>query len=188
MNMSLSRMTGVDHAHNQAYVHRVNVAKGWYDKPVGFLEAMALLMTEVVEADDSVVEEGLFSTGHARYNTKSELADCYIRFADYASRFSLNLGVIVDVYQFSYEPLKFSSFHEATRRLVKRIAEIIEAYRVEGLDDENKPGLETTKAFAYFYLQLQDTCDAFGVNLMQAFETKMAINETRPYRHGGKFA
>ena len=62
------------------------------------------------------------------------------------------------------------------------------AYRVEELDDQRKPGLETTKNFAYFYLQLRDTCDYFQVDLMQAFNTKMAVNETRSYRHGGKHA
>jgi NTP pyrophosphatase (non-canonical NTP hydrolase) len=186
--MSTNKIMDVEHARNQEYVHRVNVEKGWFDKPVSFLEAMALLVTEITEADDSVEAEGLIGGREARHHTRSELADVYIRLVDDASRFSLNLGVIVDVYQFSYEPLPFRTFHDATRRLVKRVVDIIEAYRVEGLDDERKPGLETTRAFAYFYLQLRDTCDYFKVDLMQAFNDKMAVNEKREYRHGGKHA
>jgi NTP pyrophosphatase (non-canonical NTP hydrolase) len=36
------------------------------------------------------------------------------------------------------------------------------------------------------FIRLLDTCDVFGVDLMQAFIEKMAYNRTRPYQHGGR--
>ena len=43
--MIIQPISALEHAVNQEYVHRVNVQKGWFDKPVSFLEAMALDLT-----------------------------------------------------------------------------------------------------------------------------------------------
>jgi NTP pyrophosphatase (non-canonical NTP hydrolase) len=186
--VSFNQISGVEHARNQEYVHRVNVDRGWYDKPVSFLEAMALLMTEVVEVSDAYAEEGLLGGWAARGQMTSEFADCYIRLVDDASRFMVDLSVVVDTYRHGYEQRKANSFDGMCMQLVRRIRDAIESYRTEGLDDRGGVTTETRKHLAYFFLQLQDTCDELGVNLMQAFNIKMAINETRPYRHGNKHA
>lgn len=186
--MSYNNLSGVEHAKNQEYVHRVNVEKGWYDTPVSFLEAMALLMTEVVEVSDAHEEEGLLGGWQARPQMQSEFADCYIRLVDDASRFMADLGVIVDIYRHTFEQRNAKSFDGVCMQLVRRIRDAIEAYREEGLKENGGLGVNTSKCVAHFFIQLQGTCDEFGVNLMQAFDTKMAVNELRPYRHGNKHA
>lgn len=187
-NVSYNNLSGVEHAANQEYVHRVNVEHGWFDKPVTFLECMALLMTEVVEVSDAYNEDGLLGGWQSRPQMSSEFADCYIRLVDDASRFIVDLGVAVDIYKHAYSQRKAGSFDGVCMQLIRRIRDAVEAYRSEGTSPDGGLGSETTRALANFFLQLQDTCDEFGVNLMQAFNTKMTVNEARPYRHGNKFA
>ena len=186
--MSFNNISGVEHARNQEYVHRVNTDKGWYDQPVSFLEAMALLMTEVVEVSDAYQADGLLGGWQARPQMASEFADCYIRLVDDASRFNVDLGVVVDIYRHSYEQRKAGSFDGVCMQLIRRIRDAVEAWRTEGQEPDGTVGSDTRKHLAYFFLQLQDTCDEFGVDIMNAFNQKMAVNEARPYRHGGKHA
>lgn len=40
--------------------------------------------------------------------------------------------------------------------------------------------------FADIFIRLLDDCDRFGIDLEAAFEEKMAHNNKRPFRHGGK--
>lgn len=185
--MSFQHISSVQHAANQEYAHRVNVQNGWYDKPVSFLEAMALLMTEVVEFHDESHTSSL-PTGKASAEAASELADCYIRLVDDASRFKTDLSVVVDCYRHTYSRQAAWSLGDVSMNLVRRIRVVIEAYRVEGLPRIGEIGPETRKALAHFYLQLQDTCDDFSVNLQEQFDLKMAVNEARGYRHGNKHA
>jgi len=188
--MSFNNISAVEHAANQEYVHRVNVEKGWFDKPVSFLDCMALLVTEIVEASDAYNDEGLLGGWQAKPQLASELADCYIRLVDDCSRFGVDLGLVTDNYRFSYEPRPSKgSFDGTCMQLIRRIREVIESYRKHGLTDDGILwGTETSKLLAHFYLQLQDTCDSHGVNLIQAFRDKMAVNEAREYRHGNKVA
>ncbi len=188
--MSFNNISAVEHARNQERVHRVNVAKGWFDKPVSFLDCMALLVTEIVEASDAYNDEGLLGGWQARPHLASELADIYIRLVDDCSRFGVDLGLVTDIYKFSFEPrASKGSFDGTCMQLMRRVREVIESYRKHGLTDEGILwGTETSKLIAHFYLQLQDTCDALGVDLMKAVDLKMTVNEARPYRHGNKVA
>lgn len=186
--MSFNNICGVEHAKNQEYVHRVNVEKGWFDKPVTFLECIALLMTEVVEVADAHEDYGLHGGWSAGPQIASELADCYIRLIDDCSRFKADLGLITDIYKLSYERRAAYTFENACFGLIRRLRDIVEAFRIEGHKDIDKLGLNTSKCLAHFYLDLQDFCDGYGVNLMKAFDIKMAVNQTREYRHGNKHA
>ena len=186
--MSYNNISGVEHARNQEYVHRVNTDNGWYDKPLSFLDAMALLITEIVEVSDAYQEEGLLGGWQARAQMASEFADIYIRLVDDCSRFGVDLGIAVDIYRHSYEQRKAGSFDGVCMQLVRRARDVIESYRDEGLHPNGHMHADTKKCIAYLFLQLQDTCDEFGVDIMSAFSLKMAVNEKRGYRHGNKFA
>jgi NTP pyrophosphatase (non-canonical NTP hydrolase) len=184
---TMTNLTGVDHAANQEYVHRVNVEHGWYDKPVSFLEAMALLMTEVVEVNDAYYDEGLSGGRKAGPQMASEFADCYIRLVDDASRFTVDLGVAVDVYKHSFEYGKSTSFDGRCMQLVRRIRDAIEEYREHGMG-EGLYRAHLAQPLAFFYLQLQAMSDEFGIDLSSAFSLKMAVNEKREWRHGNLHA
>jgi hypothetical protein len=185
-------LTGVEHARNQEYVHRVNTEKGWFDQPVKFLEAMMLLVTEVVEANDAYYDEGLLGGWKAGPQMASEFADCYIRLVDDASRFMVDLGVSVDIYKHSFEYKRGGSFDGTCVQLIRRVRDAVEAMRVEGIAGDGTTGAEagheTARHLAFFYLQLQQTADELGIDLSSAFSLKMAVNEKRPYRHGNKHA
>jgi len=187
--VSFNNISAVEHAKNQEYVHRVNVDKGWYDKPLLFLEAMALLITEIVEVSDAFWAEGLDGGWSAPPQMSSELADCYIRLVDDASRTFMDLGVQVDLYKESYQRREDgASFDSKCMVLIRRVRDAIESYRTHGLHPNGKLTVDTRKKLAFFFLQLQDFCDDLGVDLMKAFEAKMRVNESRPYRHGDKHA
>ncbi len=186
--MSFNNISAVEHAANQEYVHRVNVKNGWFDKPVTFLETMALIVTEIAEAHEAWEKHGLLGGWQARPELASEFADVYIRLVDDCSRFGADLGLIADIYKHSYEAYKAARFTAVSMNLVQRIRRAIEAYRTEGLDENGHVQADTKRQLAYFYFQLQDACDEFGVNLMQSFNIKMAVNEERGYRHGNKHA
>lgn len=42
--------------------------------------------------------------------------------------------------------------------------------------------------FADVLIRILDTCEAMGIPLLRAIVEKIAYNEKRPYRHGGKLA
>lgn len=192
--MSFNNISGIEHARNQEYVHRVNVEKGWFDKPVSFLDAMALLVTEIVEVSDAYNDEGLLGGWQAKPHMASEFADIYIRLVDDCSRFGIDLGLVTDIYKHSYgyrsAGLPAKAFDGTCMQLVRRVRDVIEAWRKYGADPVS--GLVTAgevhKQVGHLYLQFQDTCDLLGVDLMKAFDLKMAVNSTREYRHGNKHA
>lgn len=40
--------------------------------------------------------------------------------------------------------------------------------------------------FADVIIRIADTCEEYGIPLVEAIEKKMGYNKTRPYRHGNK--
>jgi NTP pyrophosphatase (non-canonical NTP hydrolase) len=174
-------LTGAEICTHQARVFDLNKAKGWYDEPVPFLQAMALLSTEVDEAKHAYDEVG------AKHEFKSELADIYIRLLDDCSRYHIDLATAVDIYRFDNLPMGVNIADDLWL-LITPITKAVEAYRIYGLDYENKAGSQIGKAFAEIYHALEFVCRGYGVELAKAFDLKMTVNWTRPYRHGGKKA
>lgn len=192
--MTLNLISAVEHASNQLKVHECNSAKGWLDKPVSFLEAMALLGTEISEAWGSVELWSYPLQGcSVTEATASELADVYIRLLDDCSRFGVDLGREVEqsLAEFTRFPLVpvMWGFAVYCLALFSRLRDIIEAYRSHGLGaDGTVVHEDIARAFGLLYLQLQATCDDHDIDLPKAFEAKMAVNWERPYRHGNKIA
>jgi hypothetical protein len=173
-------------SHHQSRVFDLNKAKGWYDQPVSFLQAMALLVTEVDEAYGAYFEEGL-KDGNAQHDMKSEIADIYIRLLDDCARFHVNLTTAVDIYRFPANPDRFG-FADDLFLIIRPIVKAIEAYRAHGLGFENKAGPDIARAFAEIYHGIEIICRTYGVELAKAFDLKMSVNWVRPYRHGNKHA
>lgn len=79
--------------------------------------------------------------------------------------------------------------------LHSEVSEMLEAYRDGGLADQtgspSQPGgLPKPEGFgseaADVLVRLLDTCQRRGIDLAGEFERKLAYNETRGNRHGGK--
>ena len=173
-------VSGFEMQRHQAEVRKLNTAKGWYDEKVPFLQAMALLLTEVNEAHDAYHDED-----HKAF--AAELADIYLRLLDDCERYHVDLVTATDIYRF---PVRATTgeIDSDLWFLVAPIVNAMEAYRIEALDYEDKAGSEIRRAFAQIYHNLEAICRGYAVDLSAAFGTKMLKNWTRPYRHGGKHA
>jgi hypothetical protein len=166
--------------------------KGWYDAPVSFGEAMALLHSEVAEASDAWRRWGLADAtphfGEASLDTNpgapavsatakpegvgSEFADIFIRMLDDAARFKVRLRTVPGVYGISESFLEnMNTLHT----LIARVSEINAAG-----DSAWRAAFQEVLAF------LHQCCEKYGIDLHAEYERKMAYNRTRPYRHGGK--
>jgi NTP pyrophosphatase (non-canonical NTP hydrolase) len=92
------------------------------------------------------------------------------------------------------------TFGDEIALLHSEVSEMLEAYREHGLTDVT--GQTTTISFdppaqyvkpegvgsevADVLVRLLDFCERHGIDLYDEFLRKMAYNETRGYRHGGK--
>lgn len=100
-----------------------------------------------------------------------------------------------------HEPVR--SFGEQVALMHSELSEALEEYRKHGLDpklwlrEEGAANLGgggewvykpegIASEFADVLIRIFDTCGHYGIPLEEALEAKMAYNETRPYRHGGK--
>lgn len=69
------------------------------------------------------------------------------------------------------------------------LSEALEEYRNGGTTAgrvENGKPEGVPAEFADVVIRLLDTCQYYGIDLESALLEKMACNETRPHRHGGK--
>lgn len=77
--------------------------------------------------------------------------------------------------------------------LHSEVSETYEAYRDHGFMDvtdydvQGLPKPEGVKSeMADVFIRLLDTCGRYNIDLVAEFTRKMAYNETRGYKHGGK--
>lgn len=181
-------ITGAEMFKHQERVRDLNKAKGWYDEPVPFLQAMLLLVSELDETEGAWAADGLKDGLTAKQPMASEIADVYIRLLDDCSRYHVDLATAVDIYRFPPKKFNRDNIHACLWEVVRPIIKTSEAYRVHGLDYEDKAGPEIAKGLAETYHYLEILCRLYGVELTKTFDLKMTVNWTRPYRHGGKHA
>ena len=75
------------------------------------------------------------------------------------------------------------------------VSEALEAYRIKGRDGISESWFsESGKPEGFVYeladvlIRVADLCGEFELDLEDALKSKLAYNETRPYRHGNKKA
>jgi NTP pyrophosphatase (non-canonical NTP hydrolase) len=174
--------------------------KGWYDQPVPFAQAMALLHEEAAEAGHAWRDHGLKDmtgvrglkmfdpqTGQAvpasgelpkPEGVGSEFADLLIRLLDDDARYRLGLEEYVDSYEGAFDIA--GSFMEDVNMLHRLIARASDALETCYAD--------STAELAGVLVYLRQMAEYYGIDLQAEYQRKMAYNVTRPYRHGGRRA
>ena len=78
---------------------------------------------------------------------------------------------------------------EVLMLMVTELAEAMEAYRSGNPESEKIPGFsQMEEELADVVIRLLDFAGGENLNIEGALIAKMAYNEKRPYRHGGKLA
>ncbi len=78
---------------------------------------------------------------------------------------------------------------EVLMLMVTELAEAMEAYRAGNPESDKIPGYsKLEEELADVIIRLLDFAAGFDLDIAGAVAAKMAYNETRPYRHGGKLA
>ncbi len=81
------------------------------------------------------------------------------------------------------------SIGEVLMLAVTELAEAMEAYRDGNPDSDKIEGFsKVEEELADTIIRILDFAGGMGFDIDGALRAKMAYNETRPYRHGGKLA
>lgn len=88
-----------------------------------------------------------------------------------------------------WRPDPTRAFGDDIALIHSEVSEALEAYRIRGVegytDPDGKPD-DVGSEFADVLIRLLDASAAYGIDLEAEYERKMAYNEKRPWRHGGK--
>lgn len=88
-----------------------------------------------------------------------------------------------------WEPDPGRTFGDECALLHSEVSEALEAYRSWKFDDPTEEGGKpegVASEFADILIRLLHYANAHGIDLEAEYERKMAYNERRPWRHGGR--
>jgi NTP pyrophosphatase (non-canonical NTP hydrolase) len=174
----------------QAEVRQINEALGWWDEDVLFLEAMALLHTEVAEASDAWRRWGTDDATDLDIGgglpkpegVGSEFADILIRLLDDDERYGIGLAGRLGIIGRGVFALN-ESFLANMCTLHGLIAKACWLWETGDTEFGEIGWEEYLTRVLSFLLQL---CEHYGIDLMAEYTRKVAFNRTRSYRHGNK--
>lgn len=197
-------METIDHNAIAHRVHSIAKAHGWWDKPPSLEELSLLCASELFEALEAYrsnqpsfyfmrKEVGIYTTKTVRctawedYKNEKpegvlvELADCAIRIYDLCGRYKIDLNrILIPV---TYEHRNFTSF----LFYVNHALTLAGTYSAP--PDHPEAQFAMTGGVDYFVIALSAIIAYFsliGEDFLTYVHAKMAYNQTRPYRHGGK--
>jgi len=78
---------------------------------------------------------------------------------------------------------KFSATDTKTKAVIA-VSNNIKGYKIDGITCTKPEGIPSE--LADVVIRIFDICGYYGIDLQAAIEEKMAYNESRPYKHGGK--
>lgn len=179
-NLNLSQMT--------EEVGKWCERKGWRDKPVTWGASMDLLHSEVsemLEAYRLYAMNDATSTdssdnpvpGAKPEGVASEIADLLIRLLDDCERYNVDLADQLGLCSPTMAIHEGDPFEDDLDGLHNMISLI----SMSGTPETNG-----TEGFADLYVVLHQFCMKHDIDLESEYKRKMAYNETREYRHGGK--
>jgi NTP pyrophosphatase (non-canonical NTP hydrolase) len=153
--------------------HQIALEHGWWGNDItkptrNFGEGIALMHSEIVEAYEAWEEKD-------QAHVNEELADVYIRWADFIGGFKINYVSPENITDAGIEYA--NGFETFTNLMHNSLSRALEAYR------HQKDNVVSYNLSELIVL-ITDYCEKNKIDFIDVVKMKMDINRNRPYRHG----
>jgi NTP pyrophosphatase (non-canonical NTP hydrolase) len=177
--------------------YKTSLDKGWHQESRSFGEATALFHSEVSEAleiwrdPNRKLDEVWESEGGKPEGFVIELADLLIRVGDTCFDMKIPLAQVLNNTSVSMLGYGMDDVITKSKRTIPELLSYIHvclsmAYEISmSVGDEHRQN-EMSLSLAKGLIMAGSICRLNGLDLEAALARKMAYNDTRPQRHGGK--